>query len=238
MDLKELDILGTDISSHWYYYSKAKAMMRMIEWVNPSVILDVGAGSGYFSNYLLRASDAEEAWCVDVSYPVESDRSEGAKPVHFRHAIDRVNADLVLMMDVLEHVDDDVGLLREYAAKVPRGSQFLISVPAFEFLWSGHDVFLEHKRRYSLDQIENVIEQAGLIVNRGVYYFAAVFPIAATIRLLEKLFRNDDRNPQSQLKRHHRLVNKALGYLSHAELSLMSYNRFVGLTVFCLAESD
>ena len=51
------------------------------------------------------------------------------------------------------------GLLRHYAAKVPSGAHFLVTVPAFRFLWSGHDVFLEHKRRYTLAEIEATMRE-------------------------------------------------------------------------------
>ena len=184
MDLKEIDILGSDIEGHWYYHSKARAMMRLLEGSTPSKILDVGAGSGFFSRHLLKHSAAEEAWCVDISYDTDFDSYEAGKAVYFRRSIGSLKADLVLLMDVLEHVDDDVGLLKNYKNKVPRNSRFLISVPAFQFLWSGHDDFLDHKRRYTLDQLEKVVRNAGLKVKHGVYYFGMIFPIAATLRLV------------------------------------------------------
>ncbi len=178
MDLKESDILGEDISEHWYYRSKAKAMVKFLGKKQPSAILDIGAGSGFFSRYLLDNTSAEDAWCVDIRYENDSDGFQHQKPVYFRRSIDNVEVDVVLLMDVLEHVDDDVGLLHHYVNKVPQGAQFLISVPAFQFMWSGHDVFLEHKRRYRLNVIENVAHQAGLTVKRGAYFFGAVFPQA------------------------------------------------------------
>jgi 2-polyprenyl-3-methyl-5-hydroxy-6-metoxy-1,4-benzoquinol methylase len=236
MDLKETDILGDNIAHHWYYRSKAKAITRLLAKTEPATILDVGAGSGFFSRYLLSQSSAKEAWCVDVSYVTDSDASEAGKPMHFRRSVGAVNADLVLLLDVLEHVEDDVGLLREYASKVPRGARFLVSVPAFQFLWSGHDVFLEHKRRYRLNQIEDVVESAGLTVTRGLYFFGAVFPIAATIRLVDRWIHKESQQARSQLTPHQPLINMALAALSHAELPLMTHNRLVGLTAFCLAE--
>jgi SAM-dependent methyltransferase len=147
LDLKETDILGSNIKGHWYYHAKANAMVRLLKRSAPSIILDVGAGSGFFSRHLLHYSSAEEAWCVDINYDTDVDTYEAGKIIHFRRSIDSVKADLVLLMDVLEHVDDDVGLLKYYITKVPCGSQFLISVPAFQFLWSGHDEFLGPKRR-------------------------------------------------------------------------------------------
>lgn len=236
MDLKETDILGANIEQHWYYRSKANAMVRLLSGVSPLVILDVGAGSGFFSKKLLSDTTAKEAWCVDISYKQDSDDLEAGKPIYFRRSIDKVNADLVLLMDVLEHVDDDVGLLKDYATKVPSGARFLISVPAFQFLWSGHDVFLEHKRRYRLNQIENVVRQAGLTVKHGAYYFGAVFPIAAAIRLVSNLMQRGRYKAQSQLSQHHSFVNGTLAAMCSAELPIFLSNRLAGLTVFVFAE--
>jgi hypothetical protein len=121
-----------------------------------------------------------------------------------------------------------------YVDKVPSGSRFLMTVPAFQFLWSGHDDFLEHKRRYTLAQFETLARAAGLTVQRGAYYFGAVFPIAAALRLLPQ--GSQTQAPRSQLKRHHPLVNRTLKTLCRLELPLMGRNRLAGLSVFVLAQ--
>ena len=162
MDLKEEDILGADIGRHWYYRSKAAALRRAVGGLRPRRLLDIGAGSGFFSRHLLAETAAESALCVDIGYTRECDDSVAGKPVLYRRDTGPTDCDLVLMMDVLEHVDDDRGLLRHYAGKVPAGAHFLVTVPAFRFLWSGHDVFLEHKRRYRLGEIEAAMREAGL----------------------------------------------------------------------------
>ena len=142
MDLKEEDILGSDIGRHWYYRSKAAALRRIVGGLQPQRLLDVGAGSGFFSRHLL-GHGAQSALCVDIGYERDRDEQEAGKPVLYRRDCGITDCDLVLMMDVLEHVDDDAGLVRHYAQKVPSGAHFLVTVPAFRFLWSGHDVFLE-----------------------------------------------------------------------------------------------
>ena len=235
MDLKEIDILGADIEHHWYYKSKANAMTRLLQGVASRKILDVGAGSGFFSRYMLTHTPAQEAWCVDTSYPEDSDKIESGKAIHYRRSVSAIDADLVLLMDVLEHVDDDVTLLKEYVRKVSNGSQFLITVPAFNFLWSEHDDFLEHKRRYSLGQLEEVVQKAGLTVKHGFYFFGVVFPIAAILRSVQQAGNNKGPT-RSQLTKHHPIVNMLLQFLCNLELPLMRFNRAVGLTVFCLAE--
>jgi SAM-dependent methyltransferase len=231
MDLKEEDILGADIGRHWYYRSKAAALRRMVGGLGPRRILDIGAGSGFFSRHLLAEAGAQSALCVDIGYPNDRDDDEGGKPVLYRRDTGPTDCDLVLMMDVLEHVDDDRGLVRHYADKVPPGAHFLATVPAFRFLWSGHDVFLEHKRRYRLGDIEAAMQDAGLQVVRGAYYFGFVFPLAAAVRLATR----NTTDPRSGLKKHGALTNGILTTVCAAELPLFPVNRLAGLSAFVLA---
>jgi len=232
MDLKEEDILGADIAQHWYYRSKAAALRRVVADVNPQRLLDVGAGSGFFSRHLLEQTGAKSALCVDIGYERDRDDRVGAKPVLYRRDCGATDCDLVLMMDVLEHVDDDRGLLRHYAAKVSSGAHFLVTVPAFRFLWSGHDVFLEHRRRYRLDEIEAAMRDAGLEIVKGAYYFGLVFPLAAAVRLAAR----GEAQPMSSLKKHGALTNGVLSVICAVELPLFPINRLAGLSAFVLAK--
>jgi len=232
MDLKEEDVLGADIGRHWYYRSKAAALRRAVAGVQARHILDVGAGSGFFSRHLLAETSAQSALCVDIGYNGDRDDAVAGKPVRYRRDVGPTECDLVLMMDVLEHVDDDRGLVRHYAAKVPAGAHFLVTVPAFRFLWSGHDIFLEHKRRYRLAEIETALSDAGLRVVRGAYYFGLVFPLAAAVRLASR----SGSEPKSSLKRHNALTDELLSVICGVELPLFPVNRLAGLSAFVLAQ--
>lgn len=232
MDLKEEDILGADIGRHWYYRSKAAALRRAVSGISPRHLLDVGAGSGFFSRHLLQHTAAESALCVDTGYPADRDDTVAAKPMRFRRDTGPTGCDLVLMMDVLEHVDDDRGLVRHYAEKVPAGAHFLVTVPAFAFLWSGHDVFLEHKRRYRLAEIEGAMRGAGLEIVRGSYYFGLIFPLAAAVRLASR----NTTGPRSSLSRQGGLANGLLTAACAIELPLFPFNRLAGLSAFVLAK--
>ncbi len=231
MDLKEEDILGADIGRHWYYRSKAAALRRLVGPLVPQRLLDVGAGSGFFSRHLLAHTPARSAICVDTGYAADRNDDEGGKPVLYRRSVGPTDCDLVMMMDVLEHVDDDRGLLRHYVSLVPVWTYFLVSVPAFSFLWSGHDVFLEHKRRYRLPEIEEVVRSAGLDVVRGAYFFGLVFPLAAAVRLAQR----GTTEPRSSLQRHGAFTNGLLTAACRAELPFLPINRLAGLTAFVLA---
>ncbi|HWA31804.1 MAG TPA: class I SAM-dependent methyltransferase [Rhizomicrobium sp.] len=234
MDLKEEEILGGQIGRHWYYRAKAAALIRDLGNAGPREILDIGAGSGYFSRVLLEQTAARRATCVDTGYPADRDDTICGKPIAFRRAIDQSRADLVLAMDVLEHVPDEKALLSPYIELVPRGTRFVISVPAFDFLWSSHDVFLRHYRRYTLESLERAVRRCGLAVDRSHYYFGAVFPIAAGLRLMERMRRKREGEAKSQLRQHSGPVNGVLSAMCALERPAMKLNRLFGLTAFAI----
>jgi SAM-dependent methyltransferase len=233
MDLKEQDLLGEDIASHWYYRAKSAALRRLVRGLPTRHVLDVGAGSGFFSRELLARTPAREATCVDPGYAEERDETVAGKPIRFRRETPEADADLVLLMDVLEHVRDDRELLATCARRVRGGAHVVITVPAFDRLWSTHDVFLGHERRYTLPEVEALVASAGLAVVRGAYYFGLVFPLAAARRLVRG--RVPAGEPRSDLGRHWPPVNAALFAACRLELPFMRWNRLAGLTVCCLA---
>ena len=237
MDVKEETVLGPDIASHWYYVAKGRALRRLLANVPADEVLDVGAGSGVFARQLLDAGICQGAVCVDIAYHTERTEMHNGKKIRFRRSVDKISQKLLLMIDVLEHVDDDVGLLKQYSRCMPIDGHVLISVPAFRFLWSGHDIFLEHRRRYTLRQVERLARAADLEPLRTRYFFASVFPAACIMRLCDR--RNvlsGRQRPKSALKKHSAFVNWALTGLHDVErVGLFPVNRVAGLSVFCLA---
>ena len=230
MDIKEEEILGDDIYRHWYYVSKGRALRAFLGGIRANEILDVGAGSGVFSKCLLDGGIAQGAICVDPHYKEERAAGHSGKPLAFLRAVKSVPQNLVLMMDVLEHVDDDVALLKQYRPQ--KSGYVLITVPAFQFLWSGHDEFLEHKRRYSRWMLEDAVAQAGLEIVRLRFFFGLLFPAIAVLRLLGKMC---GKQAQSDLKPAPAWLNKLLiGIHDLERTSLFPLNKLAGLSIFCL----
>ncbi len=236
MDLKEEDILGDAIYEHWYYLAKGRALTTFLGDVKTSEVLDVGAGSGIFSRRILDAGIAEKAVCVDPGYNRERTDRYNGKPIAFVHQVEAVPQSLILMMDVLEHVDDDVALLKAYGDLMPDDGQVLITVPAFQFLWSGHDVFLEHRRRYTIGTIEEVVRKAGLEPVKSRYFFGLLFPAVALIRLVKGVFyKQGTMKAKSEMAVAPDWLNKALIFVHDLERpTLFKINRLAGLSVFCL----
>lgn len=232
MDLKEEEILGDQVDAHWYYKAKAAALLADCVDLKPTSILDIGAGSGFFSRQLLARTAAARATCVDIGYLSDRDELCCGKPLLFRRAVATSDADLVLAMDVIEHVDDDAALMQPYVDLVSSGTRFIFSVPAFNFLWSGHDVFLGHHRRYTLAGLERSIATFGLVLDWSHYYYGLVFPLAVATRLVERVKPSRLDEPKSQLRRHGTVVNAMLSTLCAVERPLMRINKLGGLTVF------
>ena len=233
MDLKEADLVA-DAARHWYYRAKTAAMLRLLDAAPALDVLDVGAGSGLFSRAMLGRTEAARAVCVDPGYAADHDDEENGKPLLFRREIGPSPADLVLMMDVLEHVADDRELVASYAARVGSGTRFLVTVPAFGWLWSGHDVLLEHYRRYTLREIERVLVAAGLRVTCGCYFYAGALPLAAISRKLGHVMR-PHAPPRSQMADLPGPVSALLTAVCGAELRIMRHNRLGGLSACVVA---
>jgi len=237
MDLKEEELLGDAVYDHWYYVSKADALRKVILPMKSTSILDIGAGSGFFSRNLIENTETIESFCVDLNYPESRTESFGNKNIYFEKSIESANVDLVLMMDVLEHVENDIELIREYIKKTPAKTKFIITVPAFDFLWSRHDEYLGHCRRYNISQINSVIKASGLRLDYSFYYFGVIFPVAAIIRLLGKLQRSNA-NAKSDLKVHNKITNGMIKVLCKMETITMRANKLAGLTIFCVASKS
>ena len=236
MDLKEQEALGQAADQHWYYRAKSAAMLRVLEGMAYDDVLDVGAGSGFFSRALLARTSCRSAVCVDPNYPQEWTETEAGKQLHFVRSVDHFDGHLALMMDVLEHVADDIWLLRDTAAKMQPGSRILITVPAMPWMWSNHDVFLEHYRRYTIRSLAQVIEGAGLRHLSSCYFFGLTLPMAAGVRLGRRAMPWRKKEPGSDMRPYPGVVNALLSKICAAELGFFQKNQFAGLSVFALVQ--
>lgn len=88
------------------------------------------------------------------------------------------------MLDVVEHIEDDVAALAAMKSCLKPGGKILIAVPAHQWMWSAHDVVNHHHRRYSKGTLVSAIEKAGLKPRKLGYFNSLLFPLAAAARSL------------------------------------------------------
>ena len=112
--------------------------------------------------------------------------------------------DVVGAFDVIEHCDPEAAAVAELARVLEPGGRLLVSVPAYQWAWSDHDVRAGHHRRYTLPRLVTAVEGAGFRVLRATYGFAAVFPMFAAERAIRRLRRARGGPPSRKASRRSR----------------------------------
>lgn len=238
MDLKELEN-GIDPEVHWYYQSKKLPLLSYTKQALAGgkllTIVDIGSGSGFFALELAKKFGAAIAkvYLVDTGYSAEEMALTQGQKVEKVHAIPaRIENGLVILMDVLEHLESDLAMLQSVkAACVGDNNYFFVTVPAFQSLWSGHDVFLGHYRRYQIPLLRGVLEQAGFRKISNYYLYGGLFPMIWTVRRLDNLKK---KAAASNMRPFSSLVNNILLGLTSAEMKIAPANKFFGVT--CVGE--
>lgn len=182
MDLLEAE--KKPVNAHPWEISRAR---RILSLVNPATgvpAADLGSGDLYFTR-LLAAKLAAPVIAVDANY--ERTGREGELVLRRDTAAIAPGAlGLVTLLDVLEHVGDDAGFLREAAVLLKPGGTLILTVPAHQRLFSAHDVFLKHYRRYSLAGALRLAEGAGLEVREAFYFFLIPYCVRSLQVFLRK----------------------------------------------------
>jgi trans-aconitate methyltransferase len=161
------------------------------------VVLDIGCGDAFVIGELARAFPSARFIGVDSALSDDAiDRRARTLPSNVQlyrdldaiPALDRPAA-LILLMDVIEHIEDDDAFLVALRARplVDSGTHLLVTVPAYQSLFGAHDVFLRHYRRYSNRQLRNRLEHAGLRVLDIGYFFSSLLPLRAVQVLKERV---------------------------------------------------
>ncbi len=238
MDLKELES-GVNPEIHWYYQSKKLPMFayakKLLKNTNGLTIVDVGSGSGFFAISLEKEfpQGIKKVYLVDINYTAEEIAATKNNKIEKTLRIpEKIENGLVILMDVLEHLEDDLKMLQEIkAACVGDNNHFFITVPAFTSLWSGHDDYLGHYRRYKIATLTAVLKKANFTTHNSYYLYGSLFPMVFAARKLGNLKKKE---ATSNMKPFNPLVNKILLAVTSAEMAFTSANKVFGVT--CVAQ--
>lgn len=187
MDLRERAALE-GVRHPWERYRFAfyyKVIVEAFERQSISV-LDVGAGDGWFAQELCAAwDDPLDIALWDSGYIEGQSIQDGLLCIKSQP---ERTFDLVLMLDVVEHVSDDVGFLRNVVQRnLALDGKLLFSVPAYMWLWTSHDDRLMHRRRYSPKEAHILLEAAGLRVLKSGGLFPILLPLRALQMMIERI---------------------------------------------------
>ena len=181
-------------AEHWWFRARGEILVGLVEQhlAPGSRVLDIGCGTGFFLEAL---KDRFEIAGLDPSaQAVSFCRARGLATVDEGGTDDLSRLpqeafDGIALLDVIEHLDDDVQCLRSSLRLLKPGGYAFITVPAYEWLWTHHDDLNQHRRRYTVPRLRASIERAGLESVLTSYFNTRLFPIAAPARLVMRLLR-------------------------------------------------
>ncbi len=169
MDLIEAD--RNNPNRHPWEMARAASVLSLLRGLPMTVrYADIGAGDMYFSRRLVERT-VHPVTAVDTAFqpPITASAITAYMSIL---DVPSAGADCAFLMDILEHADQDDVLLRDVLRVVRPGGLVVITVPAHRRLWSDHDVFLGHRRRYNRRELLHLVESCGLIVQECFYFFA------------------------------------------------------------------
>ncbi len=177
---------------HWWYRGRRTVLHGVTAGLGLPAgarILDAGCGSGRNMVELARYGTVTGIELSPTSVALARERNMGevieGSVLEMPFADD--SFDLVASLDVIEHLEDDLAALREFRRAVAPGGALLVTVPAYRWLWSGHDVINHHHRRYTRRSLRAVAERAGWRQVRTTYFNSLLLPVAIMLRVLDRL---------------------------------------------------
>jgi trans-aconitate methyltransferase len=187
MDLNELPDHSA-FARHPWELVRARFFAGVLDSVldgTPARLLDAGAGDGWFSSQLVARYPRLAVTCFDPGYAeIGTEALPHADRVEFVATQPTGPFDVLTLLDVLEHVEDDLDLLSRLTATVRPGGHLLMSVPAWPVLFSRHDVALRHYRRYTDRRFGALLRGVGLqIVERGGLFHTLLVPRGVSVAL-------------------------------------------------------
>lgn len=226
---------------HWWFKSKKIIVSELIEQYKKNRIihdvLDVGCGSGLMLNALGRYG---RVYGLDESdLAVGFSNTLGCATVEvgsltLKNPFKQKKFDLITALDVIEHIDDDISALASIKSMLSKDGFAVITVPAYQFLWSPFDDINHHRRRYTIKMLEHNLITAGFKIEKITYYNFFLFPIA----LLSKLFnRISKRTGISDLELPPALLNWSLGKIFQLEKNILKKVSFpFGVSIIAIVE--
>jgi 2-polyprenyl-3-methyl-5-hydroxy-6-metoxy-1,4-benzoquinol methylase len=208
---------------HWWWRARTELVVDTLRRLQPAqgwkTILDIGCGDGLFFDRLSKFGEVEGvepfAELVSPDNPHRSRISICRFDENFQPG---KQYSLVLMLDVLEHLENPVVALRHVLELLTLDGILVATVPAFMRLWTNHDVLNHHFTRYTKSSFREVAHQAGLRIWEEHYLYHWTCPVKLGLGVMERIFHLEPEPPRVPAG----WANEALYWVSRAEQKTLS----------------
>jgi SAM-dependent methyltransferase len=226
--------------NHWWFRGRREILSSLIHrrlTLPPGArILEVGCGTGGNLAFLSSLGELDAIEYDDDARAIASEKSgiavkAGGLPNDL--TVDDGAYDLIALLDVLEHIEEDTKSLTKLSTKLSKTGRLLITVPAIPWLWSDHDEQHHHHRRYTKSTLRTAVTNSGLQIVHFGYFNTLLFPTAVIQRIGKRLIGSstpDDMIPS-------RYINYILFSIFRAEKHVVSWLPFpIGLSIFAIIQ--
>lgn len=182
-------------SRHWWFCGRRQILDRLLAQLHlpkDARILEIGSGTGGNLAMLSRYGQVSALEMDETARQLATQKTGGVFDIRAGYCPDHIpfadlQFDLICLFDVLEHIPDDKGTLKAVQNLLVPGGRVIITVPAHPWLWGAHDEYLHHQRRYTRAGFKSRLTEAGFRIRRLSYFNTLLFPLAALVRLKERI---------------------------------------------------
>jgi len=184
MDLREK---SENTNRHPWELSRSQIVLNLLRQNNNNIIYaDIGAGDAYFTDKVTDITN-NTVFAIDNEY---CNKKSDGKVVYLNEIslLKDNSVDYLIMMDILEHIENDDSFFKECLTKLRSNGKIIITVPALQFLFSKHDEFLKHFRRYNKKQLSILLKNNNINIIDIHYFYTILFILRLIITVKEKIF--------------------------------------------------
>ena len=203
---------------HWWWRARTnliiETLQRLLSRGGGETILDVGCGDGLFFDRLAQFGEVEG---VEPGAELVTENNPYKKRIHVcpfdEDFLPGRQYSVILMLDVLEHLENPVRALRHVAHLLKPGGRFVATVPAFMALWTNHDVLNHHQTRFTKASFRTVAGETGLRIEEERYLYHWTCPAKLVVGAVQRMFPSEPSPPKVPA----RWLNQILYKLSRIE---------------------
>jgi len=229
-------------TEHWWFKSRRKYILDLLKDIpKDSKVLDIGCSSGVFLKELEAFGfETKNLYGIDISdKAIRNCKDNGIDNAFVMDAQNitlNEKFDIIIASDCLEHLENDKKAVKNWNDLLKIGGKMFVFVPAFQSLWSYHDVVNMHFRRYTKTELKSRLQAENLEIIKSSYWNFFLFLPVYLFRLISSSVQKN-KTGESDISIGNSFVNKALLILIIFENKLLKFFNFpFGVSTFCIAK--